>query len=1011
MKQRMTSLLMALALALTLLPAAALAASGDGGSLTFANWRQVWLYECRADQDADRVVDSAGDRTEKPAPLGSEAGENIREIPGTLVYDLGSISPDGAGGETLTLTFENVAQKTSELGMHQTHQSTWGQVYLTASQETAHFDLEWNNKNSHKGGELPEYGDTCTVTITPKKGLGGGTYTDWILFMEQNSRVGWTIQATVTVEREEQTVRPAAKVSKTYGKVLSAADIPYTVEGGDETGVMSKLGVVLSGQDGVGSKSPAGTYSLSYPEKVETDRYVYTILGGTELTVEPTAPEMSSVSVYHVGDGETLADYAIVGKYVNPYTRETVAGVCAWDQPGDTPAEDGMVYPYTFTPNDGNHQPVRGTAKARAGVVASTPTTQDVTIDVVEDSRIQEYAGRGSARKIQYTTNLPADVAKRVAVWYNDGSGWVQSAPSAVGTYKVDIRFGGYYDGTTRVNYSAAAAETTLTITPKTISPVFSVYTHAFDGTTKAQIESFGFKQVGLALADADTGEAITRTNVEEYFQANFDTPEAGKNKPVTVTLREGKRVKLTGENAQNYRLSDDVIGTAVGEITPRSIALTLNDGVSKYYGQTMTFVASDFTASGTFCNGDVLESIELTADSDGASSAAEVASYDVTASSGNANYIVTGVAGRMSVERAVPIPVEVTAETGTIGEEAASIEASLQGVFVNPYSGMTVPGSVKLAAGEAGRTLAEETELTYVFTPADKTNHTTYTGAVTVSSIKDTPAPIEILGETAFTYDGQAHAVVPAEVEGVRYTVTYDGGEEAPSDVGRYTVTVTADASENDRYVDSQREFTLNIDPATPTVTVETPEVEAGTKLGEIVPAYTAWGVDGETVRGTLEWSSVGGVSAGEVHVTDGASFGWVFTPDSENYAVVTGSVQVAVDAPAQELPEEPAPGGEGDDIDDSDPASLFGTLGNNGDLDWKVDGTENTVTVQGEIPADDLVWAVCYDAEGRFLGIYELNAKDPEATLDPNWASFKLIWLGGQQTPQCSAAGGERQ
>ena len=898
MKRRILSVLLTLAMVLTFLPAAALAASGSGEVPAFSDWRKVWLYTCTADQDPTgmTVYTSADEREEQPAPPEAGEGQNIREIPGTLIYDLGAVSPDGTGADPLTLTFQNAAEETSSRPDQQKYEQSWGEVNVTSSRETAHFTVTWNNTHGDYGA-LPEKDDTCTAVIAPKKGLPGGTYTDWVLFMEQNSRVGWAVQVTVTVEREKKTVHPAAQVSKPYGKRLQPSDIRYTVEGTDETGNLSQLGVSITSLDGVALDAPAGSYTLNYPEKVETPDREITIVGTTQLTVEKATPERSSVSVYQIGDDTTLAGYGIGGKYVNPYTRQEVKGTFAWKDPTTAVEKDGaQPYRYIFTPSDDNHEQVEDTVQVRKGASTSmgpSPSCVPVTVTVDEDSRVQEYRGQGARLKISYDINVPADLAKKwTSVWYNAGQGWEQSAPYNAGDYDVMIRFPGGYDSATRANYAGISVNTTLTITPREATPVVSVYSHAFDGTGETQIDSFGFEQKDLSLADADTGAAITRQNVNDYFTACFDDVNAGSGKPVTVTLREGKRVKLTGDNAGNYYLPEKI--TTTGDITARSLALALNSGVTKYYGQTMTFVASDFTSSSQFYNGDVLESIQLSADSDGAKATADVDSYAVTASSGSVNYTVTGVTGEMAVKKAVPVPVSVSAAMGSIGKTADTIEASLQGAFVNPYSGEAVPGTVKLAAGQGAEKLAEETELTYVFTPSDPRNHTEYVGAVTVTSIRATPAPIQIAGQTAFVYDGKTHPVSPVAVTGVVYTVSYNGQDQAPADVGVYPVNIQAAAGADTEYANSQMDATLVITPATPTVTVEPMEVEQGTVLGEVKPTYTATGVDGEAVSGALTWDPIGGVSAGEIAVTEGAGYNWTFTPDSDNYAAVIGSAVI---------------------------------------------------------------------------------------------------------------------
>lgn len=115
------------------------------------------------------VKESGGE--EEATPSNTESGKNIREIAGTLVYDLGKVTL-GASGElpALKLTFKNTADTSSDLPMHQgTQQTTWGKICLTSSSESANFKLSWDAR----AGRLEQQGETSTVTITPKASAAG----------------------------------------------------------------------------------------------------------------------------------------------------------------------------------------------------------------------------------------------------------------------------------------------------------------------------------------------------------------------------------------------------------------------------------------------------------------------------------------------------------------------------------------------------------------------------------------------------------------------------------------------------------------------------------------------------------------------------------------------------------------------------------------------------------------------------------------------------------------------
>lgn len=71
---------------------------------------------------------------------------------------------------------------------------------------------------------------------------------------------------------------------------------------------------------------------------------------------------------------------------------------------------------------------------------------------------------------------------------------------------------------------------------------------------------------------------------------------------------------------------------------------------------------------------------------------------------------------------------------------------------------------------------------------------------------------------------------------------------------------------------------------------------------------------------------------------------------------------------------------------------------------LGWSV--AEDTLSITGDVGADQAVWAACWDESQGFLGARLLTGVDPTAGLPQGWKNVKLMWLRANSAPKCPAA-----
>ena len=518
MKRRLLSILLTLGMILSLLPVTALAATGYDDN--WYHYRQKWMYKVTASKEA-----TANEKT-------INIGENIRETTDTAGHgtiptiEFGAVTYGNADKNPLTLTFTNTTEDEDIVGAGDTNPNNWGKVYVTIGSKSKYFDFKWDSKD----GQINK-GESSTVTITPRNDIPAGPQEETVVFMEQNSRVGWSVKLTVTMAPTPVTVTPVTTIHKDYGRTLKPSDIGIdSITGGGVSAdlkTLAGLGVSMPAEETPGRTD---SYTLTYKDGVY-GKYNITFNGSTQVTVDKATPEIKWVNASGVVyDGE-LGSSQITGMCVNPYTGEKVNGEFDWTYGTESyKLTESGKHSYTFTPTepDANNYvkitdkevfvAVGGDVTGESGGSSGSPIVTKLTVEPYVE---KEYNGQPQTVPVTVTQGYPQDQLKYE---YREqcAEGWTYGMPTDAGTYDVKIT------AQVTANYTEASTTTALIIKPREINFSIQVYPRPFNGGVEAQIDEIG-NPTNILEADK-SGVNLDPKELRQYIKAEFRDPSIGEN-------------------------------------------------------------------------------------------------------------------------------------------------------------------------------------------------------------------------------------------------------------------------------------------------------------------------------------------------------------------------------------------------------------------------------------------------------------------------------------------------
>lgn len=361
-------------------------------------------------------------------------------------------------------------------------------------------------------------------------------------------------------------------------------------------------------------------------------------------------------------------------------------------------------------------------------------------------------------------------------------------------------------------------------------------------GTMPSMAEPAGYAKVFTIHVTGNTSIKVSVTSVLDFADVSYQYTgqDLAPNQSYTFTVTPKKglskgyykgQIKLERDRTMSFfYVSLDVETT--------SLKLTLPDGQSKFYGQTVSDEQKQNILKGstlTYLDGKTpsfkADEIGLTLDCNGFAANADAGGdygYSVR-SSPDYNITLAEPTPKFTVKKVTPA-YNVTASGVTTGSPLS--RSTLSGTFTNPYDpSMSVTGTLEWTDGQdaAVSNTPGIFKKTWKFTPTgnDAKNYEPITGQqVDIIVSERTPTSLHVEGETAFTYDGRSHtlAIKSDRPDGMdtALTVKYKPAgadeaqysENAPTDAGTYDVYATM--MENVDYAHTAATFQMTISPRT---------------------------------------------------------------------------------------------------------------------------------------------------------------------------------------------------
>jgi hypothetical protein len=412
------------------------------------------------------------------------------------------------------------------------------------------------------------------------------------------------------------------------------------------------------------------------------------------------------------------------------------------------------------------------------------------------------YSFPVNGTQLNATANMPGTFS------YSPASGTL--LPAGEGTLSLT------FTPTDTANYDSATATNSITVNKASPNVVIEAAgTWAYTGTPRTVVGK-----------------------VKDRFNIVIATPTLTYNgSPEAPTLPGTYTVEATFPGNANYLAGS---ATATLTITRSVVDIQINVNDVTYNGSPF---AAGVTVSGLYPDFFPPDSVTYNSSPD---SPANAGTYTVVATfNGTAVYEAATASKTFTIHKATPT---VTVNGGTFTYDGAPHAAS---GTVTGGGGMSLGTPVFTYNGASGAPVNGGT-YNVVATFAGDANHNPANGSATITIDKTIPI-VTVAGGT-YTYDGQPHPAT-ASVTGVGgaqlagLMVTYNGSSDPPVNANGYVVTATYAGDGN--YQAITRYSSIQINPATPTVTVT-----GGTFTYDGMPhgaTVTVRGVGGAELDGAL--------------------------------------------------------------------------------------------------------------------------------------------------------------
>ena len=748
--------------------------------------------------------------------------------------------------------------------------------------------------------------------------------------------------------------------------------------------------------------------------------------GNPKSVTATTDPESLTLAITYEGDTTAptnAGSYTIAANITDPnYTGSTTGTLVI------SPAEATVTLAGLAQTFDGNPKPITATTDPESLSVTityngdTTAPTDAGSYTAAADITDPNYTGSTTATLVispaEATVTLtgltqtyddnPKPVTATtdpesltIAITYNGDS----TAPTNAGSYTVVATV-------TDSNYTGSTTAS-LIISPATATITLTGLTQTYDGNPKPA--SATTEPDGLTLAITYNGDTNAPTNAGSYtVVANITDPNYtgsttgtlvispatatitltglaqtydGNPKPASATTDpEGLTIAITYDtgnnaptNAGSYTVTADITDpnytgstTATLVITPSTATITLN-GLTQTYDSNPKPVTATTDPEGL--------TIAITYDTEN-NAPTNAGSYAVVATVTDPNYTGSTTA---------TLVISPAAATITLGGLTQTYDGNPK-----PASATTEPDGLTLAITYNGDTNAPTNAGSY--TVVANITDPNYTGSTTGTLVISPATATITLTGLAQTYDGNPKpASATTDPEGLTIAITYDTGNNAPTNAGSYTVT----ADITDPNYTGSTTATLVITPSTATITLNglTQTYDSNPK-----PVTATTDPEGLTIAITYDTENNAPTNAG--------SYAVVATVTDPNYTGSTTATLVISPAAAtitlgglaQTYDGNPKPASA-----TTDPESLSVAITYDGDTTAPTDAGSYTVTADitdpnytGTTTATLVITpSTATITLNGLTQTYDSNPKPVTATTEPDGLTVAIIYNGDTTAP----------
>ena len=540
-----------------------------------------------------------------------------------------------------------------------------------------------------------------------------------------------------------------------------------------------------------------------------TEMYSVRLVDGT-LTVKnvssPTAITITMKSAEKVYDGKALSskDYEISSGKLAEGDELTIGEVR-----GEQLDVGESSVTASFTVKRGNSDV---TAKYTLTIVAGKLTVKARPVAVTMKDAQKEYDGNVLSSKAYEISSGTIAEGDTLTI------GEVKGEQLGVGESSVTASFTvkrGENDVTG--NYTLTVVPGRLTVKPRSIVLTADSAEKDYDGKALTK-DSFSVTSGSLV-----SGHSISATVSGSQTAAGSS---ANKIDAASVKITDGSGKILTG--MYSIRLVDGTL--TVKGINQTAITITMKSAEKVYDGKVLTSKDYEIT-SGKLADGDTLTVGEVKGEQLGAGESSVTASFTVKhgANDVTASYAITVVPGKLTVK---PRPITITADSASkVYDGRALTRDSWKLTTGELVKGHTLTASVSGSQTDLGSSANVVVKNSIKIVDSEKkdvtANYEITTAAGTLTVNRDPITAITLtVGDGSKVYDGKPYRFIAADIRVTSgtlpagYTIDATFNPEAPTDVGKYEVTIKSVTIRNASGADVTSQFNITRARGTLTIT-----------------------------------------------------------------------------------------------------------------------------------------------------------------------------------------------